>query len=201
MKNVRPVLIALALVMAGCADTSSDQAVVEQTSGGWSWSSLAPWNWFGHSIEISESGVGTINRATPMTTDAIQQALGGDYTLRKGMRSEKGQVIAFFQAMKDNRVMIEISGGKYVSQVIVMDSAITTDQGAKIDLPFSKLYEEAFGSCVKNNERNLDGVLCQAMDSHHISYLFNGKWNGPESIMPPDDILQNWTISKLIWKN
>ncbi|KAB2509498.1 DUF1131 family protein, partial [Enterobacter hormaechei] len=29
---------------------------------------------------------------------------------------------------------------------------------------------------------------------------FSGTWNGPEGLMPSDDTLKKWKVSKIIWK-
>ncbi|MDI5533762.1 DUF1131 family protein, partial [Salmonella enterica subsp. enterica serovar Montevideo] len=28
----------------------------------------------------------------------------------------------------------------------------------------------------------------------------SGEWSGPEGLMPPDDILKNWDVRKIIWR-
>ncbi|WP_368918656.1 DUF1131 family protein, partial [Citrobacter sp. FDAARGOS_156] len=32
------------------------------------------------------------------------------------------------------------------------------------------------------------------------SYIFSGEWSGPEDIMPSDDTLKAWKVSKIIWR-
>ncbi|MFA2251935.1 DUF1131 family protein, partial [Escherichia coli] len=29
---------------------------------------------------------------------------------------------------------------------------------------------------------------------------FSGEWSGPEGLMPSDDTLKNWKVSKIIWR-
>ncbi|EBE3493299.1 DUF1131 family protein, partial [Salmonella enterica] len=43
-------------------------------------------------------------------------------------------------------------------------------------------------------------VECKAEGSQHISYVFSGEWSGPEGLMPPDDVLKNWDVRKIIWR-
>lgn len=43
-------------------------------------------------------------------------------------------------------------------------------------------------------------VECQAEGSQHISYAFTGHWSGPDELMPSDDTLKNWKVSKIIWR-
>ncbi|HCC09731.1 MAG TPA: DUF1131 domain-containing protein, partial [Atlantibacter hermannii] len=34
----------------------------------------------------------------------------------------------------------------------------------------------------------------------HITYVFTGEWRGPEGLMPSDDALKNWKLSKIVWR-
>ncbi|PPS58890.1 hypothetical protein CRX72_24575 [Pantoea sp. BRM17] len=43
-------------------------------------------------------------------------------------------------------------------------------------------------------------VECQAPGSQHIFYVYSGKWHGPAGLMPSDDTLKSWTISKIVWQ-
>jgi hypothetical protein len=82
----------------------------------------------------------------------------------------------------------------------VRDSEIKTDRGVQVGTPFSELYSKAFGHCQKGASDNGTVVECKADGSQHISYAFTGHWNGPEELMPSDDTLKNWKVSKIIWR-
>lgn len=203
MKTVRPALFAAALLLTGCASSTT----APQTSSGatwwnpltYSWSSLSPLNWFGADLEVSEQGVGEVNGATPMDLDALSDGLQGEYRLRKGMRGENGEVVNFFQAMKDGQVKMEITGDATVSRIDVMDGDVKSGD-SKIGTAFSELYQKAYGACRKGTGSDRDGLECKAPGSQHISYLFSGEWHGPDGLIPPDDTLKSWTISKIIWR-
>ena len=202
MKSLYPALI-IAALLTGCA--SSDSSTSSDSSW-WnpfskiSWSSLSPLNWFGSSLQVSEQGVGELNSSTAMNTGAIDKALDGKYTLRQGMRSSNGGVVSFWQALDDGKVQLIINGKSSVSSVEVLDKDVASRDGSKIGDKFSARYSKAFGAC--ENAATLDGaaVECKAPDSQHISYLYTGEWSGPEGLMPPDDTLKNWTLSKIIWR-
>lgn len=203
MKSVRPALIIAALMLSGCASSGSGSSSDSRwwnPFSGISWSSLSPLNWFGSSLEVSESGVGGINGSTPMTEQAIDKGLKGDYTLRKGMRSSNGEVVSFWQALDDGKVKLVINGQSTVSSVEVMDKAIASADGSKIGNKFSDLYSKAFGACEKVPAAESSAVECKAPSSQHISYVYSGEWHGPEDLMPSDDTLKNWTLSKIIWR-
>lgn len=190
MKSLRLILCAMPLVLSGCSTLSSVN-----------WSAANPWNWFGSSTEVTEQGVGALTASTPLDEKAITDALDGDYRLRSGMKTQNGNVVRFFEAMKEDKVALVINGDQgTISRIDVLDSDIPLQAGVEIGTPFSDLYSKAFGNCQKATGDDSASVECKAQDSQHISYLFSGEWNGPEGLMPPDDTLKNWKVSKIIWR-
>ncbi|WP_158782576.1 RpoE-regulated lipoprotein [Pantoea sp. BAV 3049] len=204
MKTVRPLAIAAALLLAGCASsgtsTGSDRGATWWNPLTYSWSSLAPWHWFGSSLKVTEQGVGKVNGSTAMNEEAISDGLSGNYNVRKGMRGENGGVVTFFQAVSEKQVKVEVTGEATVSRIDVTDSTLPTADGKKVGTPFSDLYSKAFGSCQKGTGSDRDGVECKAPGSQHISYVFSGEWHGPDGLLPSDETLKKWTISKIIWR-
>lgn len=190
MKSLRLLLCALPLALTGCSTMSAVN-----------WSAAYPWNWFGSSMEVTEQGVGKLTATTPLNEQAISDALGGSYRLRSGMKAANGNIVRYFEALKDDKVAMTINGdGGTINRIEVRDSEIKTDCGVQVGTPFSELYSKAFGHCQKGANDNGAVVECQADGSQHISYAFTGHWNGPEELMPSDDTLKNWKVSKIIWR-
>ena len=190
MKSLRLLLCALPLALTGCSTMSAVN-----------WSAAYPWNWFGSSTEVTEQGVGKLTATTPLNEQAISDALGGSYRLRSGMKAANGNIVRYFEALKDDKVAMTINGdGGTINRIEVRDSEIKTDRGVQVGTPFSELYSKAFGHCQKGANDNGAVVECQADGSQHISYAFTGHWNGPEELMPSDDTLKNWKVSKIIWR-
>lgn len=194
MKSMRLLLCALPLALTGCATVSSTFNSVH-------WSAANPWNWFGSSTEVTEQGVGDLTATTPLDEKAIDDALDGDYRLRSGMKTDNGQIVKYFEALKDDKVALLVNGDAgTISRIDVMDKDIAAADGTKIGTPFSDLYSKAFGNCEKASGDDSASVECKAKDSQHISYLLSGSWSGPQDLMPPDDSLKNWKVSKIIWR-
>lgn len=190
MKSLRLLLCALPLALTGCSTMSAVN-----------WPAAYPWNWFGSSMEVTEQGVGKLTATTPLNEQAISDALGGSYRLRSGMKAANGNIVRYFEALKDDKVAMTINGdGGTINRIEVRDSEIKTDRGVQVGTPFSELYSKAFGHCQKGANDNGAVVECQADGSQHISYAFTGHWNGPEELMPSDDTLKNWKVSKIIWR-
>jgi len=188
--NIRPLLLGLPLLLTGCSTLSS-----------FSWSSLSPFNWFGGSVEVSGKGVGGINAGTSMTESALGEGLNNNYRMRGGMATSNGQIVAYYQALDGDNVKLVITGEPkgYAQRVDVMDPNVATEWGSKLGTPFSDLFSKAFGSCKPGEGEDAGNVECVAEQSRYVSYIFSGKWAGPQDIMPPDDTLQSWTVSKIIW--
>ncbi|HCA7457411.1 TPA: RpoE-regulated lipoprotein [Enterobacter roggenkampii] len=190
MKSLRLVLCALPLALTGCSTLSSIN-----------WSAAYPWNWFGSSTEVTEQGVGKITAATALDQNAIQDALSSDYRLRSGMKTENGNIVRYCEALKGDKLALAINGDKgTVNRIAVMDEDIPTASGVKVGTPFSDLYKQAFGNCTSVPSDDEVAVECKAEGSQHISYVFTGTWSGPEGLMPSDDTLKNWKVSKIVWK-
>ncbi|MDV0596782.1 MULTISPECIES: RpoE-regulated lipoprotein [unclassified Enterobacter] len=190
MKSLRLLLCALPLALTGCSTLSSIN-----------WSAAYPWNWFGSSTEVTEQGVGKITAATALDQNAIQDALSIDYRLRSGMKTENGNIVRYYEALKGDKLALVINGDKgTVNRIAVLDDAIPTASGVKVGTPFSDLYKQAFGNCANASSDDGVAVECKAEGSQHISYVFTGTWSGPEGLMPSDDTLKNWKVSKIIWK-
>ena len=190
MKSLRLLLCALPLALTGCSTMSSVN-----------WSAAYPWNWFGSSMEVSEQGVGNLTASTALSEQAIGDALGSSYRLRSGMKTANGNIVRYFEALKDDKVALTINGESgTISRIDVRDSNIKAASGVKIGTPFSDIYSKAFGNCQKGSNDNGAVVECKADGSQHISYAFTGNWSGPEELMPSDDTLKNWKVSKIIWR-
>ncbi|OFU84357.1 RpoE-regulated lipoprotein [Proteus sp. HMSC10D02] len=190
MKSLRLLLCALPLALTGCSTMSSVN-----------WSAAYPWNWFGSSMEVSEQGVGNLTASTALSEQAIGDAIGSSYRLRSGMKTANGNIVRYFEALKDDKVALTINGESgTISRIDVRDSNIKAASGVKIGTPFSDIYSKAFGNCQKGSNDNGAVVECKAEGSQHISYAFTGNWSGPEELMPSDDTLKNWKVSKIIWR-
>ena len=192
LSGVRLLLLGAPLLLAGCS-----------TMSGFSWSSLSPLNWFGSSsMQVTDQGVGGVTSTTALTESDIKEGLKGDYRLRSGMATKDGKLISFYQAMKEDQIKLVISGQQKgtVERIDVMDKAIPSQWGVTVGTPFSELYKKAFGICRKGSGDDSAQIECAAPDSKHVSYLFDGDWHGPEGLMPSDDTLQSWKVSKIIWR-
>lgn len=203
MKVVRPVLVVGSLILAGCVSSAAPSGTNESqwyNPLSYHWSALNPVNWFGHSLTVTDAGVAGLNGSTAMSEAAISKALNHDYQLRQGMRSQNGKVVDFWQALDDGKVKLVITGQSSVERVVVTDSVAKSSDGSKIGDLFSAKYRKAFDNCKMAPGLDTHDVECLAPGSQHIYYVYSGEWHGPAGLMPSDDSLKNWKISKIVWQ-
>ena len=114
------VLVCVApLLLSGCS-----------TLSGMNWGAMNPVNWFSSSTEVTENGVGDITASTAMDEKAITDALDGDYRLRSGMKTANGNIVRYYEALKDDKLAMIINGDNgTVSRIEVLDPDIETASG------------------------------------------------------------------------
>ena len=205
MKTFRPALLLVTFILAGCAGSSSQPEQASTSTWwnpiSWSWSSLSPVRWFSSSLTLSEQGLGDVNGTTLMQRDVLNDALDDRYYLRRGVRTADGNIVHFWQGVNsDKQVKVELVCDSAVRRIDVMDSDVSTASGVKFGSSFSELYSKAFGVCQKGSGADSASVECKAPGSQHISYVYSGDWHGPQGLMPSDDMLKSWTLSKMIWR-
>ena len=205
MKVIRPALLASAMILAGCASSGSSTSSGSSSSDWYNpltyhWSALNPLGWFGGSLNVTEQGVAGLTSSTSMSEEAINKALDGDYQLRQGMRTQNGQVVDFWQALDDNKVQLVINGTTRVERIEVQDNDAKAADGSKIGDLFSEKFSKAFNNCKMSAGLDARDVECRAPGSQHIFYVYSGEWHGLEGLMPSDDTLKIWKISKIVWQ-
>lgn len=164
-------------------------------------------NWFGsgdNDAPASNNQIGNIGAETPFSQEGLAQALGDDYHLRSGMGMKDGQLFSFFQALKEVNGQQELAQtiyGKYdtgIVRVEVFETGVSTGE-ASVGTPFSAVYEQAFGACYLDEETSEQELVCKSEQNPYVSYVFSGEWSGPKTLIPDNEVLKEWTVSKIIW--
>lgn len=164
-------------------------------------------DWFGvnnGATPISENQIGAISIDTPFSEEGLSLALGANYHLRSGMGMRNNELFSYFQALKeidDKEQIAQIVYGKYdtgIVKVEVFEPGISTGE-ASIGTPFSDIFIQAFGACELDRSNTNHNIICQSPKHQNINYVFSGEWNGPEELIPDNEALKVWKVSKIIW--
>lgn len=152
--------------------------------------------------DISDTGVDGLTASTAMTVNVIDSTLQHHYQLLDGMQMQNGKLVKFIEARKNGKPALQISGtDRGITRVIVLDPALKTDTGVKIGTTFSSIYPSAYNVCHKNDDSFAKDIICQAPGSQRLTYYFTGEWQGPDILLPANDILKTWMVSKIVWHN
>lgn len=181
------------LLLSGCS-----------SMGGMSFSALNPMNWFSSdTLTVSADGLGNINGSTKLTESEIKNELGDRFHYRQGMEMQNGDIVVIIQGIEESKVQVAFYGKEKgtVEKIDVSYPNAATAWGTTIGTPFKDIYKKAFGACRKGpKDDNQKTILCQSEQAKSVSYVFSGNWDGPEGLMPPDEVLSNWTLTQIIWQ-
>lgn len=157
----------------------------------------------GTGLEISETGLGGINASTPFNQNVIQKLLPG-YTVK--IKKEEGEagiyrVMTISQKNKTVAMINPVEGGTRIFNIRVRSNQITNALGPKIGADFKSIFGSKVGNACTPGEEEFSGmVLCPAPQSSHLSYLFSGKYDGPDGELPPMPQLKSFTVAEIIWR-
>lgn len=207
MKFSTATLLVSVALLTGCASSNSspDSADAKLTteSRWWDplsyhWSSALPWNWFGSTLKVTDQGVGGLTASTKMHSSQLQRELADKYQLRPGMGTHQGQIIDYWQALRDEKPLLTLYGDHTLTRIEITDPEVEGPNGIKLGTRFEQSFKQAYGNCQMSDENSV--VECSVPNNPHLTYQYQGEFHGPQGLMPDDQILKNWKLSRIIWQ-
>lgn len=179
--------LCLPLLLVGCSSWWGSNSVIDN-EGRWI---------------ISDAGVGPITAKTQFKQSELQKAFGDNFKVIEGMEINSKKLSHFFNinTLDNNNTIMKIIGEtKGNIEQIETQSDQVTHQNIHVGSYFHQLYKQAItGNCRKINNEEAGVVLCDSPKSKHIHYIFNGQSDDFDSLLPPNDELMDWKITKIIW--
>ncbi|MGL4269821.1 MAG: DUF1131 family protein [Plesiomonas sp.] len=166
-------------------------------------SSLGVSNWFGSSDTVNGDSVLGLDADTPVTADAISRQLGDGYQIRTGMQLNGKDVLPYAEVRQNDARVMTVNGKAdgQVASVDIDSPQIKTQWGTHVGSRFGDIYPQALGANCKIGQVEVtSAVICQAPQDQRIRYVFSGDWNGPQTLLPPDETLRNWQIKQILWQ-
>jgi len=178
--NVKKYLLTLTILLAGCswANSSAD-------------------------FYLTDKGIVQLKSlSNKVDQHKLKKLLGQGYVIHNGMHIKDNQLSKVFDVIKDNQLLFSVfttEKGK-LTAIEIVSPAIETAYKAHIGSKFAQLYEHDFGFCQRGYfTAEATEVICQAPNSKHIKFIFKGEWHGPKELIPSDNILKDWTVTKITW--
>lgn len=152
---------------------------------------------------LSVDGIGPINATTPFNLHLLTEAFP-EFNVTQQINFGSGNqypIISISKELKPLLIINPDASGNKIFSVIVQDNQIGNQQGHSIGMRFADIYPyDKNASCTVGVEDMKGKVLCLSPKVANILYLFTGPWQGPESVLPPKEVLANWNLESIIWK-
>ena len=154
-------------------------------------------------LTVSDAGLGGLKPNTPFSQDQIQQ-LFPNFDIVKDNRSTEGELFPIFRLRKDGQDILVInptSDYQHIFSVQIKSKTVKNQLEANLGSTYHEVYGNQRGqNCSPGVEEQSGKVICSALESKHIMYVFAGKWHGPDGVLPPIEILRSWELSEIVWK-
>ena len=154
-------------------------------------------------LTISEEGLGKLRPDTLFRKDQIQR-LFPNCNIVKDTSSTEGELFPIFRIRKDDQEIFVINptfDRQRIFSIEIKSTVVKNELGVNLGSTYHQVYGNQLNTnCSPGVEEQSGKVICFALGSERIMYVFEGEWHGPDGELPPSDILRLWEISKIIWK-
>jgi len=152
-------------------------------------------------LKLNSEGFNGINANTPFNQDAVAKAFDGFDIDPQHFESEGGMQDTFLIS-QDGRIVAEVfsNGVGGIFSIVFSGGNIVDNKGIRLgsshkDNPLSKSF-----ACVPGEEEFTGTVICSSPDAPNLKYVYTPvNYNGPDGVLPPEDALQNSTLTHLVW--
>ena len=154
-------------------------------------------------LTVSEAGLGGLKPDTPFSEDQIQQ-LFPNFDIVKDSSSTEGELFPVFCIRKDGQDILVInptSDYQHIFSVQIKSKTVKNQLEANLGSTYHDVYGNQLDkSCSPGVEEQSGKIICLALGSKRIMYVFAGEWHGPDGVLPPIEILRSWELSEIVWK-
>jgi hypothetical protein len=155
-------------------------------------------------LEITNSSVGPIDGQTPYDRAHFEEVFKG-YSVGTGALQTGSETLETVKVYLDGSEMLEIipgRGGTAIDRVAVLSPEITDPNGNHVGSGYTSVFAETPPQNVIPGMSEYTGhVLCPAPGLSNITYIFHGDYTGPPGVVPPQNVLDSWSIKVILWKS
>ena len=154
-------------------------------------------------IVLDIDKVGPIDAGTPFNIHHFTQAFQG-LNVSQQTSFQEGEAYPVIRIAKGAKTLITVNPNvdqTGIYSVLIEDNLVHNQLGHRLGNLFDNIY--SYGKvekCLAGQEELSGKVICYAPKTRNILYIFSGRWNGPESEIPPEKVLSKWTLDAIIWK-
>lgn len=158
-----------------------------------------------HRLMVTDKGLGPIDAAMPFNMHKVTVAFP-EFSVVEQLNFQEGKSYPVINVSKGAHLLFTVNPTadlKSIYSVVVEDNMISNELTHRIGTLFSDIYthdKPNSPTCQAGSEELSGKVLCLPPGATNLLYLFAGKWDGPSSQLPPDNIMKGWALDAIIWK-
>lgn len=154
-----------------------------------------------NSIRLGVDGLGEITAATPFDSVYLNSAFPHMRWEREDRPTEYGCEQVLHAIERSRRSFSLVSDGRgRIASITVESPDVQTWLGPRVGDPYDPLHRNhQLGDCSAGQEALSGNVICRAVQSDQVTYVFSGVWNGPDGQLPPSHALDAWVITSISW--
>ncbi len=153
-------------------------------------------------LTLNEKGLAGVTAATPFDIPVLRNIIPSVDWKRIEQQTEDGSrtVILATRQGKTGFTLYSDGRGRVVA-IEIVSRLVGNDLGPRVGDAYQTTRRNGLiGSCWPGMEAQSGTVICEAVQTRRINYVFSGRWYGPDGQVPPRSILEHWTISQVVWR-
>ncbi|MBO9448217.1 DUF1131 family protein [Ruegeria sp. R14_0] len=153
-------------------------------------------------LRLGINGLGEITAATPFDVQTLNSVMPSHAWRLETQATEEGTQEVILTTMHGVPAVALIRNGRGgIGAIEVTSGQIGNWLGPRVGDAFGPLQENfQLAGCTPGSEARSGSVLCVAAETDVITYVFSGRWQGPDGQMPPPSVLNGWGMTQMIWK-
>lgn len=152
-------------------------------------------------LVLTPNGLGNVGGSTPYSLEAVGAALPG-YEVASEEYSVEGDTYPMIVIRDTGETIAEVlpryGDEGMVGGIVVKSADITFEDRISLGTRYADM-SVAPADCVAGMEGRSGLVLCSDGKMPHIGVVFGGDWAGPDGELPPDDVLEDYTVQEITW--
>ena len=149
-------------------------------------------------LSVDDQGVGPLGASVPFDAAAIAAVLPGFV-----IESSEVEGARHFVASRRGAPALEIYKGakNTVGQILVTGPGIPTASGAAVARAARQVYAGGrLPNCVAGTGIWAGKVFCISPRQKYVVLIFSGHWDGPPGLLPAPEVLEDWTVEAILWR-
>lgn len=153
-------------------------------------------------LTLDADGLSGISAATPFDIAALRDTGPKVAWTRAARPTEDGAQATLVARRRGGTLFTLIGDGRgRIAAIEITSRRVHNRLGPRVGDTYAPLDAKGqVGACSPGTEALSGAVICQAAQTDRIAYVFSGPSSGPDGQMPLTIVLNDWTLSQILWR-